>query len=162
MVSETEKVVSEAVAIGYEERAKFLQFPWPWESGSIKELNIVDVLQYCPAKDRIHFMEEVYRVLTDDGKAAITVPYFSTVNAIMDPTTEWPPWCEQSFLYFNKEWRRSNKISDSIHCDLDFGYGFNVPPEVSARSAEAQAFQIKNYINTVTRLTVVLTKRKTS
>ena len=154
--------VIESIEIAYKDREEFLRFPWKWEDKSIRELKIVDILQYCPAKDRYRFMEEVYRVLTDDGKALVTVPYYSTVNAHMDPATEWPPWCEQSFLYFNKEWRKNNGILGGINCDLDFGYGYAVPPEVSSRSAETQAFQIKSYLNTVTRLQIALSKRKQS
>ena len=136
----------------------FLKFPWPFASGSVKEISCLHKLEYVPAPQRILFMEEVWRVLEVGGKMNVVVCYWTSPRAIQDPALEWPPFCEQSFLYFNKGWREANQLA-AIKCDFDFGYGYQVDQETAGRNQETQAFWIKHYANTVSDLQVALTKR---
>jgi len=135
-----------------------LDFPWPFEDGSVKELTCSGVLEYIPGKLRSRFMDEVYRILAPDGKAAFAVPYWNTWHAIADYRLEWPPLCEQSFLYFNKGWREVNKIETDMVCDLHFTYGYTCEPETAARNEESRSFYIKHYTNCVDMLHLMLTK----
>jgi len=135
-----------------------LKFPWPIESGSVKEISCVHKMEYIPANKRIPFMEEVCRVLASEGTMTVLVCYYNSARAIQDPSAEWPPYCEQSFLYFNKGWREQNQLPP-IRCDFDFTYGYSADYETQNRSTEAQAFWVKHYTNAVLDLQLVLTKR---
>jgi ubiquinone/menaquinone biosynthesis C-methylase UbiE len=130
----------------------------PYAAGTVKEIACIHKLEYVPAKQRIAFMEEMWRVLEAGGKINMIVCYWASPRAIQDPSAEWPPLCEQSFLYFNKGWREQNNLPP-VRCDFDFTYGYQVDPETAARNTESQSFWIKHYINAVTDLQLVLVKR---
>lgn len=147
------------VDLGYKDLPELRKFPWKWADRSVEELKCSDVLHYIPARDRGKFMDELYRILAPKAQATIIVAYYSTTLAVADYMLEWPPMCEQSFLYFNKEWRVANGVPHELKADFDFTYGYLMPPDVANRTQEQQTFQVKHYNNTVTRLQVVLTKK---
>lgn len=136
-----------------------LVFPWPFETGSIKELTCNQVLEFIPGKLRGRFMDEVYRILAPDGKAAFAVPYWNTWHGCADYRIEWPPLCEQSFLYFDKDWREANNIKTDLVCNFQFTYGYSAEAETAARNEEARSFYIKHYTNCVDALHLMLTKK---
>jgi len=131
---------------------------WPYADKSVKEINCLHKLEYIPGKLRIPVMEEAWRVLQDAGKLNVIVAYWTSPRSIQDPLAEWPPFCEQSFLYFNKGWREQNALPP-IKCDFDFTYGYQTDPEAAGRSAETQSFWVKHYLNTVLDLQLALVKR---
>jgi len=134
-------------------------FPWDFEDKSINEINCTGVFEFIPAKLRGKFMDEIFRILTPDGRMALTVPYFTSWIAIHDFRIEWPPLSEQSFLLFNKEWRGVNKKDLNLKCDFDYTYGYTAEAEVAARNDETRSMQIKYYNNTVQSLHLMFTKR---
>ncbi len=136
-----------------------LSFPWPYHTGSVKEITCIGVFEYIPGKLRGKFMDEVYRVLAAEGKATFAVPYWNSARSIQDYRVEWPPLSEQSFLYFNTGWREVNGLKTDLVCDFDFTYGYGVDAETQARSEESRPFYIKHYTNCVDALQLVLTKR---
>jgi hypothetical protein len=131
---------------------------WPYADGAVKEILCVHKLEYIPGRKRVALMEEAWRVLEAGGKMNVLVCYWSSPRAIQDPAMEWPPICEQSFLYFNKGWRETNQLLP-IKADFDFSYGYAVDAETAARNQESQSFWIKHYLNTANDLQVALTKR---
>lgn len=131
---------------------------WPQKNNSVTEVFSHYYLQRVPGKQRGQFMEELHRVLVPGGKATIIVPYYTSMRAVMDYRYEWPPLAEMSFLYFNKGWRDSQKVSEP-NCDFDFGYGYFDPPETSTRSPEVASERRKSYWNAVNDLQVNLVKR---
>ncbi len=135
-------------------------YPWPYEDDSVNELQVVGVLEYIAGKDRPAFMDEVHRVLHPDGKCAVTVPYWNTARGFQDFRYEWPPLCEQSFLYFNKAWREMNGLKIDMKCDLHFTYGYQAEAETAARNEESRSFYIKHYTNCVDALHLMLTKKE--
>jgi hypothetical protein len=82
------------------------------------------------------------------------------MRAWQDPTHK-RAISETSFLYFNKAWREVNKIDHCIgaECDFDFQYGYVLAPYWANRNEEARAFAIQHYINVVSDIQVILTKR---
>jgi SAM-dependent methyltransferase len=166
--------MSEAVAEAIEEAAEIAEikvnvledipdyqtYPWPYEDGSVHELAVAGVLEYIAGKDRAAFMEEVYRVLHPDGKAAFAVPYWNSARSVQDFRYEWPPLCEQSFLYFNKGWREANNLKIEMECDLHFTYGYAAEAETAARNEESRSFYIKHYTNCVDALHLMLTQKE--
>lgn len=135
------------------------EYPWSYGDDSIMELTVNGVFEFIPGKERGRFMDEVHRVLSPRGKAAFTVPYWNTARGVWDYRYEWPPLCEQSFLYFNKEWRELNNIKTDLACNMDFTYGYACEAETAARNEESRSFYVKHYTNCVDALHLMLTKR---
>ena len=135
-------------------------FPWPVKSESVSEARCSHFLEHVPGRLRMAFMDELHRVLQREAKCTIWVPYYSSMRAVQDPTHEWPPICEASFLYFNAEWRKQNGLDHyPISCDFDFSYAYIVDGGWAARNEEARGFAIRNYLNSISDLQVVVTKR---
>lgn len=126
--------------------------------GSVEEAYSAYMLNRIPGHLRMAWMDDLWRVLVPNGKATIIVPYWTSPRSIQDPNSQWPPLCEQSFLYFNKKFREDNK-EPQAKCDFDFVYGYQLDPETAGRNDETRPFWIKHYANAVSDLQVVLTKR---
>jgi hypothetical protein len=135
------------------------KFPWPLKDESVSEFAVPMVLNYTPAAQRGKFMDEMYRVLVPEGKATVIVPYYTSMRSIQDYASQWPPFCEVSFMYFNRAWRKLNHPERDLKCNFDFTYGYQADPETAAKNDETRAFWIKHYANSVMDLTVVLVKK---
>jgi len=73
---------------------------WPWDDDSIEAVMALDVFEHLP--DRIHTMNELWRVLQPGGRATIEVPdAMRGAGQYQDPT-HCSPWCRNTFMYF--EW----------------------------------------------------------
>jgi SAM-dependent methyltransferase len=132
-------------------------FPWPIESNSIDEARCVHYIEHT--SDLIAFMEELYRILKPNAQCTLSAPYYSSIRAWQDPTHK-RAISEASFLYFNKNWREQNKLDHyNIKCDFDFSYGYVLTPAWSTRSDEARNFAITHYINVISDIQVILTKK---
>jgi hypothetical protein len=133
--------------------------PWAIPSGSVEEAYCAYLFNRIPGTERTAWMAELWRVLVPNGKCTIIVPYWSSPRSIQDPCSAWPPIVEQSFLYFNKNFREQNKLSVIENCDFDFVYGYTLDQETAGKSDDARPFWIKHYVNAVSDLQVTLTKR---
>ena len=130
---------------------------------SVSEVYSAYTLNRIPGPERLKWMSEVWRVLVPQGKITVIVPYWSSPRSIQDPCAAWPPLCEQSFLYFNKEFRTMNKCEFKGDCDFDFVYGYALDQETANKEDNVRSFWIKHYLNTANDLQLTLTKRpKTS
>lgn len=136
-----------------------LKFPWPVKDGSVEELISPMVMNYIPANLRGQYMDEIYRVLVPEGKAHVWVPYYTSMRAVQDYAAEWPPFCEASFLYFNREWRKVNHPDRTLKCNFDFTFGYQAEQETASKNDDTRTFWIKHYINAVQDLRVVMTKK---
>jgi len=58
--------------------------PWPWDSGSVSEIKIYDVLEHLD--ELIPSIEEIWRILAPGGICRISVPYWNSWCAAADPT----------------------------------------------------------------------------
>lgn len=132
------------------------------EDESVKEIVCNGVLEYISGNTRGWFFDQCYRVLVPEGKMTITVPYWNSWRAYYDARFEWPPFCEQSFLCYNKVWREANTKDLILECDFDFTYGYAWEAETLARNDESRAFWTKHYTNSVDALQLTLTKRAKS
>jgi len=107
-----------------------LEGPWPWPMNSVDEVLAHDVIEHigdcdhisetyrcyrcgCGAQDarydgremrhplgRIHFMNELYRVLKPGCFATIETPNASRGAGFFQDPTHKTPWCMNSFQYF--------------------------------------------------------------
>lgn len=134
--------------------------PWPFSDESVEDIRVIHFFEHLTGSQRIVFMEECHRILVGSSKLLIVVPYYASMRAIQDPTHQWPPLCEASFLYFNKTWRQQNKLDHyPITCNFDFTYGYGVNAAWAIRSQEARDFAVRHYFHAVDDLHVTLTKR---
>ncbi len=134
---------------------------WTWKAGSVSEVHVTNILQYMTGADRITFMNRLAYIMAPGAQANILVPHAQAASAWMDPMSVWPPLNEGSFLYFNKQWRETNKIPEhyGVKCDFDFGYGFSFQNGWQQKSEESRQFALVNYNNVVSFLQVTLTKK---
>ena len=137
-----------------------LEFPWPWDDGSVEEVHCSHFFEHVPADKRARFMEELWRVMVPGGRALFITPMGD--RALQDATHQWPPLVAASYLYYNKDWRVANKLQHGfydIKADFDYTYGFGLAPNIAVRNAEFQAFAIAHYNNAASDLHVTLVRR---
>lgn len=70
---------------------------WPWEDGYISEIRAHDLIEHLP--DKIHTMNEAWRVLEPGGKLDIVVPTTDGPGAWQDPQHV-SFWNRNSFYYY--------------------------------------------------------------
>ncbi len=132
---------------------------WNLKDESVEEAYCAFRFNRVPGAQRMAWIAELWRVLIPNGKCTIITPYWASPRAIQDPESQWPPICEQSFLYFNKAFREANKIPFTGDCDFDFTYGYQLDPDTAGKSDDVRPFWIKHYLNAIQDLHMVLTKR---
>jgi hypothetical protein len=154
-----------------------MKFPWKqFKSNSVDEIECSNFVEHIPHGDSRHdpffqFFDEIHRILKPaefdpinpniptKGFARVTCPYYSSIRAWQDPTHQ-RAISEASFLYVNRQWRIDNKLDHyPVTCDFDFSYGYSINPEWQNRSEESRAFAVQHYINVVSDIQVMLTKR---
>lgn len=102
--------------------------PWPWDNGSIEEIQSSHFVEHLVPRSRIHFVNECYRILQPGGKLTLITPHWNSGRAYGDLTHEWPPVSSFWYYYLNREWRlREAPHTDIKHnfhggynCDFDF------------------------------------------
>src|SRR5262249_200160 len=93
---------------------------WPWKNGTVEEENASPIVEHFESEERIHVVNELYRVLVKNGKATIVTPYWASGRAYGDLTHKWPPVSEWWYYYLKKEWRDINAPhEDRYTCDFD-------------------------------------------
>src|SRR5262245_42964376 len=132
---------------------------WPWESGSVEEVYSSHFVEHITGEERIHFFNELYRVLADKATATIVTPNWSHSCAYGDPTHKWPPMSGWYPLYLNKEWRTANAPHVGYTCDFDWTIAGSWDQKINARNQEFKTFAMNNYIDNWRDLIVTLTKR---
>jgi len=117
-----------------------LRKPWPWKDNSVDEVNCNYVIQYLTGQERIHFFNELYRVLKPGAKARIDTPYWCAAKAYSDPTVQWPPVSEWFYPMLSKAYRAQQNFNDTtgLKCDFEHTLGYGMHPMVSVRNQERQ------------------------
>jgi SAM-dependent methyltransferase len=134
-------------------------FPWPFEDESVEEIHSSHFFEHVPAKLRFRFMDEIWRILVPGGKALFICPYADSHRAIQDPTHEWPPICEETFLYFNEPWRKANKLDHyPVRCNFNFHWGDAWAQDWMGRSDDSRAFARRHYNGVISDIHVTLEK----
>jgi len=132
-------------------------FPWPLEDDCVEEAIAHHYIEH--SRDLMKFMNELYRVMKVGAKCTITSPYYNSIRAWQDPTHT-RAISENSFKYFNKEWRTTSNLGHyPIHCDFDLTFELIFFTNWLNRSEEERRFAIQHYTNVVADITAILTKR---
>lgn len=140
---------------------------WPWEDGSVDEAHASHFVEHLTATQRVHFYNELWRVLKPGAQATIIVPHWGSNRAYGDPTHQWPPVSEMGFFYLDKTWRATEAPhTDAEHwpqgyrCDFTATWGYGLHPAIQTRNAEFQQFAVNFYREAAMDLHATLTARK--
>ena len=137
--------------------------PWPWADGEVEEINASHIVEHFTAPQRIHFVNECWRVLKPGGKVSVVVPHWASCRAYGDLTHQWPPVSEFWFYYLSKSWRDANAPhNDGYTCDFAATWGYSLNPALTARNQEFQQFALGNYKEAAQDIVATLTKPPTS
>jgi SAM-dependent methyltransferase len=110
---------------------------WPWKDGSVDEANASHFVEHLKPVDRIHFVNELHRVLKPGGKCQVITPHWASNRAYGDLTHEWPPVSEFWFFYLNAEWRKTNAPHNDFYtCDFDIVAVYSMNPALNGRNQE--------------------------
>lgn len=132
---------------------------WPWEDDSVDEAYCSHMIEHLEANERIHFVNELYRVLKKGAKCTIVAPSWSSCRAYGDLTHKWPPVSEFWFYYLKKDWRAANAPhNDGYTCDFDATWGYSLHSSLSVRNQEFQSFAVGFYKEAVQDIIATLTK----
>ncbi|MFV9504137.1 MAG: glycosyltransferase [Oscillochloridaceae bacterium umkhey_bin13] len=70
---------------------------WPWPDHAVEHVRAYDIIEHLP--DKIHTMNELWRVLAPEALAELAVPTTDGPGAFQDPTHV-SYWNRRSFLYY--------------------------------------------------------------
>jgi predicted SAM-dependent methyltransferase len=133
---------------------------WPWEDNSVDKAHCSHFVEHLDAVERVHFVNELYRVLKSKAQAQIIVPHWASCRAYGDLTHKWPPVSEFWFYYLSKDWRVGNAPhNDMYECDFEVTWGYGLTPELLSRNEEYKAYAMKNYKEAVTDIIATFAKK---
>jgi SAM-dependent methyltransferase len=136
-----------------------LRQPWPWPDASVGEVFCSHFVEHLEAAERIHFVNELHRVLVPGGKAKIITPHWASARAYGDLTHKWPPVSEFWYKYLNKQWREKVPHNDFYTCDFDFALDYVLREDVETRSDAEKVFAVMNFKEAAQDLVAFLTRR---
>lgn len=137
-----------------------LRKPWPWKSGSVEEAHSSHFVEHLTAPERIHFVNELYRVLKPGGTCQIITPHWSSTRAYGDLTHQWPPVSEFWFYYLSTEWRAANAPhNDQYTCDFAVTWGYALHESIQSRNQEYQMHAVTFFKEAAQDLIATVTKR---
>jgi len=143
-----------------------LRKPWPWGDASVGEAHSSHFVEHLTALERVHFCNELYRVLIPGGTCQVITPHWASCRAYGDPTHQWPPLSEFWFFYLNKDWRMQNAPhTDAKHlpggfdCHFDATWGYSLRADLTVRNQEYQQMAIQNYKEVCLDTIATLTKK---
>jgi hypothetical protein len=146
---------------------------FPFEDDSVEEAHASHFVEHLDAKERTHFVNELYRVMKKGATAQIIVPHWGSCRAYGDPTHKWPPVSEFWFYYLSREWRLGNPEKgiganaphtdikfnpDGYDCDFQCTWGYSMHPDLMVKNQEYQQFAFTFYKEAVQDIIVTFTK----
>jgi predicted SAM-dependent methyltransferase len=126
---------------------------------SVDEVSSSHFVEHLTGSERIHFFNELYRVMKPKSTALIVTPDWSHDCAYGDPTHAWPPMSRWYPLYLLKSWRDTEAPHVPYTCDFDYVIGGTTDQWLETRNHEYKMFASQFYINSLRDLCVTLTKR---
>lgn len=125
---------------------------WPWEDGSVEEAHCSHFLEHLTQQERVHFFNELHRVMAPGAKCTIITPHWASNRAYGDPTHRWPPMAEMAYYYLSASWRKTQAPHtdiawnpDGFACDFTATWGYSYSNDLAARSQDHVQFALQNY-----------------
>ena len=142
-----------------------LRDKWIWEDDSVDEVHSSHTIEHLETWDRVHFYNELYRVMKKDAKATIWAPHWGSCRATGDPSHAWPPISEFSFYYLSKSWRDGNAPHVDIEhnpkgysCNFQVVWAYTLNPQLMTKNTEYQQFAMAWYKEAIYDIQATLTK----
>ena len=133
---------------------------WLYGSDWFDSISIVNVLQLLTPKERIHVVNEAYRVMKKGAKLQIVVPHWCSARAWGDLAFQQPPISESWFPHLNAEWRkREAPWGEQYRCDFDHTLGYGMHPSIVNRNQEYQQHALTFWREAAQDLICTLIKR---
>jgi len=133
---------------------------WPWKSDSVDEVKASHFVEHLQPMERVHFANELCRVLKKGAKALIITPHWASARAYGDMTHVWPPVSEFWFYYLNAAWRKEQAPhTDFYNCDFDASWGYGIHPSLTVRNQEYQQYALGNFKEAAQDMIATLVKR---
>jgi len=143
---------------------------WPWEDNTVDEIHCSHFLEHLTnwndKWERVHFFNELYRVMKVGAKATLVFPHWSSNRFYGDPSHK-EPFSEMGFYYLSKEWRKTDAPHTDIEfnpngysCDFEATWGYSMNPSILSRNVEYQQFALQNYKEAAMDILATLTKRE--
>lgn len=128
-----------------------LRGPWPVEDESVDEIHASHVIEHFDAMERVHVVNEMWRVLRPGGFATVITPHAFSGRAYGDPTHKWPPVHEFWFYYLSKEWRERETpaLVEVYRCDFAVTWGYMLSDSIAGRNDEFRQFAATFYRDVV-------------
>jgi SAM-dependent methyltransferase len=133
--------------------------PWPWADGEVEEIYASHIVEHFAGPDRIHFVNEAYRVLRPGGKMTVITPHWASCRAYGDLTHQWPPVSEFWFYYLAAEWRTQHAPhNDAYTCNFESAWSYGLNGALAVRNQEFQQFAAGNYKEAINDVICTMTK----
>lgn len=133
---------------------------WPWPDNSVEEVHCSHFVEHLTAESRIHFANELYRILVPGGKATIMTPHWASTRAYGDLTHQWPPVSEFWYYYLLRSWRETQAPHNDMYtCDFDVTWGYSMHPALISRNPEYQMHALGFWKEAAQDLIATLIKR---
>jgi hypothetical protein len=139
---------------------------WPFADGSVDEAHTSHFVEHLTAIERVHFCNELHRVLKSGAKCTLIVPHWGSCRAYGDPTHQWPPVSEFWFYYLSKDWRKQNAPhTDAANwpkgytCDFECVWGYGMHPQLATRNQEYQQHAMQWFKEAIHDVHATLTKK---
>lgn len=97
--------------------------PWPVPDASVEEARCHHFFEHLDGRQRVRFMNELWRVLVPGGTCEFVTPH-GYYRQVQDPDHAWPPVVPGTYYYYNRPWLEANGLSHyrdlhGIACDFD-------------------------------------------
>lgn len=132
--------------------------PWVWKNGSVEEAHCSHMIEHLTWPERVHFFNELYRVLIPEGKCQLILPHWASARYYGDPTHK-EPMSEFAFYYLDKNWREANAPHVGYTCDFNVTWGYSLHQSLLNRNQEYQQFALQNYKEAAQDIIATLVKR---
>jgi len=133
--------------------------PWPWADNSVDEIHASHFVEHLNATERVHFVNEVFRVLKPGSSAKIIIPHWASCRAYGDLTHAWPPVSEFWFYYLSSEWRAVNAPHNvDYKCNFAASWGYSLNGYLQHRDQNFQTFALENFKEAAQDIIATLTK----
>lgn len=133
---------------------------WPWKDNSVVEAHSSHMLEHLTGPERIHFVNELYRVLKPGAGCQLIVPHWASCRAYGDLTHQWPPVSEFWFYYLDKNWRAANAPhNDGYTCDFECTWGYSLHQNIQTRNQEYQMHAISFWKEAAQDIIATMKKR---
>jgi hypothetical protein len=143
-----------------------LRKKWPYKNDSVSEVHCSHFIEHLTGTERVHFLNELYRVLKKGAKVTLVTPHWASNRAYGDPTHQWPPVSEMFFYYLSKEWRKTQAPhtdqefnKDGYNCDFEATWGYSMHQSLVSRNQEYQQNALQFYKEAAQDTIATLTKK---